>query len=284
MTAREAIDRAMRRLAATGIPEPRAEARRLLSLAMGVAAEGIVAALDRSLGSDVLARFDSIVARRGTHEPFAYIAGEREFWSLPFRVTPATLIPRPDTETVVEAALDHVRMRANPRPRILDLGTGSGCILLALLSELPGAVGIGVDASEAALGVAADNARVLGLSARAAFRLGDWSAGIPGPFELIVSNPPYIPDGDISSLAADVARFEPASALAGGRDGLDAYRAIAGMAPPLLAGDAALILEVGLGQAEAVAALLAGAGLDIAGTRADLAGIPRCVVATRPGN
>ena len=284
MTAREAIDRAMRRLTAADIPEPRAEARRLLSLAMGVAAEGIVASSDRPLGSDVLARFESLVARRGTHEPFAYIAGEREFWSLPFRVTPATLIPRPDTETVVEAALEHVRACANPKPRILDLGTGSGCILLALLSELPGAAGVGVDASEAALGVATGNARALGLSARAAFRLGDWSAGMSGPFELIVSNPPYIPDGDMSSLAADIAQFEPLSALAGGSDGLDAYRAIAGMAPPLLAADAALILEVGLGQAEAVAALLRSAGLDIAGTRADLAGIPRCVVATRPGN
>jgi release factor glutamine methyltransferase len=284
MTAREAIDRAMRSLALAGIPEPRAEARRLLSLAMGVAVEGIVAASDRSLESDVLARFDSLVARREAHEPFAYIAGAREFWSLPFRVTPATLIPRPDTETVVEAALEHVRARANPKPRILDLGTGSGCILLALLSELPGAEGVGVDRSEAALGVAADNARRLGLSARAAFRLGDWSAGMSGRFDLIVSNPPYIPDGDVSSLAADVAQFEPISALAGGSDGLDAYRAIACMVPPLLTADAALILEVGLGQAEAVAALLRSAGLDIAGTRADLAGIPRCVVATRPGN
>jgi release factor glutamine methyltransferase len=166
--------------------------------------------------------------------------------------------------------------------RILDLGTGSGCILLALLSELPRATGIGIDVSQAALEVATANARALGLADRAAFRRGPWADGIAGPFDLIVSNPPYIPEGEISALDADVARFEPHAALAGGCDGLDAYRAIAAAAPPLLAPGAALLLEVGFGQAEDVSALLRGAGLDICAVRADLAGIPRCVVATRP--
>ena len=281
-TMRDAIERAARRLADAGIPDARAEARRLIALATGLGIEGVVASADNPLAAEALARFDALVARRSDHEPFAYIAGEREFWSLPFRVTPATLIPRPDTEAVVEAALAHLRERGNPTPRILDLGTGSGCILLALLSELPGATGVGVDASEEALAVAAHNACALGLAERVTFRLGNWTEGISGRFDLIVSNPPYIPEADIASLDADVARFEPLSALSGGSDGLDAYRAIAVAAPPLLEPGAALALELGFGQADAVAALLRSAGLDIAGAHADLAGIPRCVVATRP--
>jgi release factor glutamine methyltransferase len=282
MTAREAVHRAARRLADAGVPEAQAEARRLFALGAGIEAGGVRAVADTPLAAEALARFNALVARRADHEPFAYIAGEREFWSLPFRVTPATLIPRPDTETVVEAALAHVRARSGNVLRILDLGTGSGCILLALVSELPRANGIGVDMSEAALEVAAVNARALGLADRAAFRRGNWTDGIAGPFDLIVSNPPYIPEGDIAALDADVARFEPHAALAGGRDGLDAYRAIAAAAPPLLAPGGALLLEVGFGQAEDVSTLLRGAGLDIHAVRADLAGIPRCVVATRP--
>jgi release factor glutamine methyltransferase len=281
-TVREAIHRAARRLADADIPEPRTEARRLLALATGGNTNGLRALADTPLAAEALARFEALVGRRAEHEPFAYIAGEREFWSLPFRVTPATLIPRPDTETVVEAALAHVRARGNDTPRILDLGTGSGCILLALLSELPRATGIGVDASAAALDVATANARALGLGERAALHRGDWTEGVAGPFDLIVSNPPYIAEADIAILDADVARFEPHAALSGGRDGLDAYRAIAAAVPPLLAPAAALVLEVGFGQAEPVSALLRGTGLDIDGVRADLAGIPRCVVATRP--
>jgi release factor glutamine methyltransferase len=279
---REAIHRAVRRLADAGIPEARAEARRLFALAADIPAEGLIAIANEPLAAEAGARFETFVARRVQHEPFAYIAGVREFWSLSFQVTPATLVPRPDTETVVEAALAHLSGRGNGKPGILDLGTGSGCILIALLSELPGAVGIGVDASEDALAVAECNARAHGLAGRATFRLGDWTAGLVGPFDLIVSNPPYIPESDIPSLDADVARFEPRMALAGGSDGLDAYRAIAAAALQLLAPGAALALEVGFGQAEAVAELLRGSGLDIAGTHADLAGIPRCVVATRP--
>lgn len=281
-TVREAIHQAAHRLAGAGIPEARAEARRLLALAADVSAEGLIATADEPLAAEAQARFENFVRRREQHEPFAYIAGAREFWSLPFRITPATLIPRPDTETVVEAALAHIRGRHNDNPRILDLGTGSGCILLALLSELPGAIGTGTDASEAALAVAKHNARALGLAQRVTFHLGNWTEGLAGPFDLIVSNPPYIPEGDIASLDIDVAQFEPRMALAGGSDGLDAYRAIAAAVSSLLAPGAALALEVGLGQADAVAALLRRAGLDIAGTHADLAGIPRCVVATRP--
>ena len=279
---REAIRLAARRLADAGIPEARAEARRLLGLAAGISAEEQLMAAGELLQASAHTQFETFVSRRAQHEPFAYIAGEREFWSLPFRVTPATLIPRPDTETVVEAALAHIRIRRKDQPRILDLGTGSGCILLAILSELPGANGTGVDASADALAVAEHNARALGLGDRAAFHLGNWTEGLAGPFDLIVSNPPYIADGDIASLDADVARYEPRAALAGGDDGLDAYRAITAAAPALLAPGAGLALEVGFGQADAVAGLLRRAGLDIAGIHADLAGVPRCVVATRP--
>lgn len=279
---REATRLAAHRLADAGVLEARAEARRLLRLAAGISAEEQLMAAGELLEAAVQMQFEAFVSRRAQHEPFAYIAGEREFWSLPFRVTPATLIPRPDTETVVEAALAHIRMRRNHQPRILDLGTGSGCILLAILSELPGAYGIGVDASADALTIAEHNARALGLGDRATFHLGNWAEGFAGPFDLIVSNPPYIADGDIDSLDADVARYEPRSALAGGGDGLDAYRAITAAAPALLAPGAGLALEAGFGQADAVAGLLRRAGLDIVGIHADLAGVPRCVVATRP--
>lgn len=283
-TVRKAIDRTAQRLRVAGISDPHAEARRLVGSALGLAAEELIAESGRKLIVDEERKVDSFAARRAAHEPFAYIVGMREFWSLPFCVNPATLIPRPDTETVVEAALKLMRERHCPSPRILDLGTGSGCLLLALLSELPQASGIGVDVSAAALSVAEDNARALGLDARACFQLGRWSEGIAGPFDLIVSNPPYIPDGDIATLESDVRDFEPHLALKGGLDGLDAYRAIAAAVPSLLAANGTLALEVGAGQAEAVAALLRGAGLDIAAIRSDLAGIPRCVVATRPRN
>jgi release factor glutamine methyltransferase len=284
MTVGEAIDRMARRLQAASIPEPRAEARRLVALALGVPAEELPAASGRDLSADETQTVDSFASRRAAHEPFAYIAGAREFWSLPFRVSPATLIPRPDTETVVEAALEWLRAVKRSTPRILDLGTGTGCILLALLFELPAATGIGIDASEAALAVAEDNAQALGLAARASFQGGRWTEGIDGPFDLIVSNPPYIPDGTIATLQSDVRDYEPHLALKGGIDGLDAYRAIVASAPALLAPNGALALEVGAGQADAVAALLRAAGLDIAAIRSDLSAIPRCVVATRPGN
>lgn len=280
-TIRDAIEKGARRLADAHVPEPRAEARRLLAVASGIGIQGVLGGAV-PIAAEALARFDALIARRADHEPFAYISGEREFWSLPFRVTPATLIPRPDTETVVEAALAFLRMRGNPSARILDLGTGSGCILLALLSEVPGATGMGVDASAAALEVARHNAETLGLTGRATFRQSNWTENVSGVFDLIVSNPPYISDRDIPSLDRDIAQYEPITALSGGADGLDAYRAIAAAARPFLAPGGGIALEVGFGQADAVVELLRCGGLDLASTHADLAGIPRCVVATRP--
>jgi release factor glutamine methyltransferase len=280
----EAIGRSARRLADAGVDEPRAEARRLAALATGKAPEELLSARDDVLPEEADRRLEEIVARRAAHEPFAYIAGEREFWSLPFRVTPATLVPRPDTETVVEVALGYVREKRMTSPRILDLGTGTGCIALALLSELRDASALATDVSDDALGVAETNARALGLADRIAFRRVAWTDGIDENFDLIVSNPPYIRDGDAVSLAPDVVDYEPRTALFAGADGLDAYRSIAAGAPSHLKRNGALVLEVGAGQSDDVSRLLRGAGLDIKGVRSDLSGISRCVIATWPGN
>jgi release factor glutamine methyltransferase len=280
----EAIERAARRLAETSIPEPRAEARRLVALATERSPESLLVARDEALPEEAERRLADVVARRAAHEPFAYIAGEREFWSLAFRVAPSTLIPRPDTETVVQAALDHIRAARVTSPRILDIGTGTGCIALALLSELPGATALATDISDAALRVAETNARSLGLADRVTFRRGVWTDGISETFDVIVSNPPYIREADAASLDADVVDYEPHVALFGGVDGLDAYRAIAADAPRLLKRAGALVLEVGAGQSDDVARLLQSGRLDIVGVRADLSGTPRCVIATWPGN
>jgi release factor glutamine methyltransferase len=283
-TVRSAIDDAAKRLAVANISDARAEARRLVALGIQCATEDILATPDLELSATAEERVESVVSRRVSHEPFAYISGEREFWSLPFRVSRATLIPRPDTETVVETALDYLHSRRISSPRILDLGCGSGCILLALLSELPEATGIGVDIGADACRVAEGNAATLGLAGRALFRVGNWVDGIRDSFDLIVSNPPYIPDGDIPKLEPDVALFEPRAALSGGPDGLNAYRALVKVAPPHLTENGALVFEVGADQSNAVADLLRGAGLDIVSVRADLGGIPRCVMATWPEN
>ncbi len=202
----------------------------------------------------------------------------REFWSLPFRVTPATLDPRPDSEAVVAAALAAVGDRQRAR-RILDLGTGTGCLLLALLSELPGARGLGVDIAPAALTVARANAAALGLKPRARFRRGVWADGLGGRYDVIVSNPPYIPSGALAALPAEVG-FDPVAALDGGADGLAAYRAIGAALPRLLTRDGVAVLEIGADQAPPVSAILAGHGLEIAKIVRDLADRPRAVVAT----
>jgi len=210
----------------------------------------------------------------------ALITGHREFWSLDFLVSPATLIPRPDSETVVEAGLAAFAGRPPPQ-RILDLGTGTGCLLLALLAEFPSAFGVGLDLSPAAAALAATNARRLGLIDRAAFAAGDWTNPLAGCFDLIISNPPYIPSRDIVTLAPEVAVHEPRQALDGGPDGYDAHRAILAILSDHLPADGAAVLELGQGQATFIAQLAHQAGWQ-ACFRPDLAGIPRAVVLTRP--
>jgi release factor glutamine methyltransferase len=252
------------------------EARTLLLAAAGRPEASVHALPDAALAGEAESLFRAFVRRRAAHEPVAYILGGKEFWSLAFAVTPDVLIPRPDSETAVMAALE-LCPETERALRILDLGTGSGCLLLALLSERPRAQGLGVDLSAGAIAVAAGNAHRLGLSGRARFLVSDWFSAVEGRYDVIVCNPPYIGEGELSSLAPDVARFEPRIALTPGPDGLAAYaRIIPALADHLLPGGLA-VFETGAGQAAAVAGLMRKAGLSALEIRADLAGIARAV-------
>jgi release factor glutamine methyltransferase len=270
-------------LRAAGIEDARAEARRLLAHAIPATPEALLRDRHEPVPTEAEARFRAALARRAAREPLAYITGRAGFWTLDLEVSPATLIPRPDTETLIEAALAARPDRAGVR-RILDLGTGTGALLLAALSEYPAAFGVGVDRSAAAAALAARNAARNGLASRATFLAGDWAAALSGRFDLILANPPYVTAAELPGLMPEVSRFEPASALAAGADGLNAYRAILPALPALLAADGLAVLEVGRGQAEAVESLAAAAGLAPAGRRADLAGVVRAVLIRRPGN
>jgi release factor glutamine methyltransferase len=256
------------------------DARLLIGHALGLDLTGLITAAQRQLTTDESSRLEEFTTRRLAGEPIARILGEKEFWGLSLRLSPATLVPRPDTETVVELALELLRAGGDlTRPlRIADLGTGTGAILLALLSELPAAEGFGTDISEAALQTAAANAARAGLSARTTFIACDYARGLPGSFDLIVSNPPYIRSDDIACLAAEVRNHDPLAALDGGADGLDAYRALIPQAARLLAPGAALVVEAGAGQSGPIQDLMTAAGLTPATPpKADLAGIPRAV-------
>jgi release factor glutamine methyltransferase len=269
---RAALDWAARALRDMGIEDARREARLLLEHCAGPAAGD-----GQPLPPDKIAELQTFIERRRHREPVSQILGQWEFWSLPFYVNSATLTPRPDTETLVQAALDLLPDRRAPL-RLLDLGTGSGCLLLALLHELPAARGLGIDRSPEALAVAERNASALGLADRAQFALGDWAEGLSGSFDLIVSNPPYIPQDEIPGLMPEVSRHEPLMALDGGSDGLDCYRQMAPQIAARLAPGGWALLEVGLGQADSAAAILTAAGLEPVGARADLGGRKRCVI------
>jgi release factor glutamine methyltransferase len=263
--------------------ELRRDVRLLLGHALGMGTEAVFSHPERTLSDDEARRFRALVKRRSAREPVSRIVGMREFWSLPLRLGQGVFDPRPESETVVEAVLDRLIARQAP-PRLLDLGTGSGALLLALLSEQGDAQGIGVDASEAAVGVARANAARLKLAARAQFIVGDWGDGLIGPFDVIVSNPPYIARAAIPDLAPEVARFDPFEALCGGADGLDAYRALAPRIARLLAPNGFAAIEIGAGQAAAVVAIFRQHGLARGGERRDLGGIPRCLTFTRIDN
>jgi release factor glutamine methyltransferase len=270
------------KLRAAGIESPELDARILVGCALGLDHAALAAAGSRRLDAHDEAAIAAWAQRRLSHEPIARILGRKEFWSLSLRIDSTTLVPRPETETVVEAALaaidaDGARSRAL---RIADLGTGCGALLLALLSELPYALGVGSDASVGALRVAQDNARSL-RSARSAFVACDMASAMHGPFDLIVSNPPYIASSDISALAPEVRDFDPRLALDGGTDGLDFYRQIAVSAPALLAPGGALVVELGSMQAAPVAALFESAGLAPTPPRHDLNGMPRALLARK---
>jgi release factor glutamine methyltransferase len=255
-----------------------------LAHATGLSIEQLIARGNKMAPATVAAALRELTARRIQREPMAYILGEREFWGLPFKVSPAVLVPRPDSETVIEAALALLADRNRPW-RILDLGLGSGCLLLTLLREFPTARGVGLEVSEAALAVARSNAAALEVGARAELLLGDWRepgwrARVGGPFDLLVSNPPYIEAGAIAGLMPEVGRFEPKLALDGGPDGLAAYRAIAAEAPRLIAPGGRLLLEAGEGQAPEIHKIFQSTGFVAKAPWKDLGGIDRVVSLT----
>lgn len=285
--ARRALTQAFR---AAGLDTPDVDARVLTGHALGLDHAGLAAEGPRRLTETERATIAGLAARRLAREPVARIVGQWEFWGLPLVLGPATLVPRPDTETVVEAALAAID-RDGPRTRSLrvaDLGTGTGALLLALLSELPEAFGVGTDISVDALKTAHANARALGFAGRTAFVVCDFGRALAS-CDLVVSNPPYIASAEIAGLEPEVRRYDPPAALDGGADGLDAYRAIAADATRLLAPGGHLVVELGSGQGPAVAGLLTAAGLVVTEPpRPDLGGIPRALRAGRrfrsPGN
>lgn len=270
------------RLAAAGIENGRLEARLLVGDATGLPVETMIAEPEAAVDDPgVVARVERLTKRRLTREPMSQILGRREFWSLSFKVTPDVLTPRPDSETLVEAVLSIVPDRS-ARLSLLDLGVGSGCLLLSLLHALPNARGLGVDRSERALAVARENAEALGLAGRAEMRAGNWGAELTDQYDIVVSNPPYIPSDDIEGLAPEVSEHEPWLALNGGADGLDAYRTLAGELPYLVREGGWTALEVGQGQAPVVARLVRASGFRIERVAADLGGIERVILARRP--
>lgn len=269
------------RFSAAGIDSPDLDAALLIAHALGLTTADVRLRGADPVAPEALPRIEAYAAQRLAGVPVARLVGEKEFWSLSFALSPETLVPRPDTETVVEAALATIADRAAPL-RILDLGTGSGAILAALLVELPSAAGIGVDQSEGAVRTARDNLARAGLQGRGTVIVGDWASALGGGFDLVVSNPPYIPSIDIVGLAIEVRENDPLAALDGGADGLSSYRIIVAEAPRLLKAGGHLVLELGIGQEAEVAALAGAAGLAITGpARRDLGGIPRALVARR---
>ncbi|MEL6766267.1 MAG: peptide chain release factor N(5)-glutamine methyltransferase [Pseudomonadota bacterium] len=278
-----ALREAGERLATAGIAAPQREARLLLRWAIGLDAAALASADDLPLSEPEAARFAAALSARAARQPMAQIVGERLFWGRTFRVTPAVLDPRPETEGLISAALE------GPAPRrVADLGTGSGCLLVTLLAEWPGAVGVGTDISAEALSVALENAERHGVAERATLMQTSWLADVEGRFDLILSNPPYIAASEVASLAPEVRDHEPRGALVPdpdpAADGLGAYRAIAAIAPGSLEPGGRLILEIGHAQGPAVSALLRAAGFENVETRPDLDGRDRVVTARRaPG-
>jgi release factor glutamine methyltransferase len=272
----EAVRVAVATLRAAGCDEAEADARLLAAEAFGLTPAQLIGGGSDEASSEERKRLEGFTARRAAGEPTARILGRREFWGLTFQLSPETLVPRPDSETLVETALREM----DPRDRrflALDLGTGSGCLLLAILSERPYAIGLGVDLSPAAARTARDNAEALGLGSRAFFAAGSWGEAVGRRFDLVVSNPPYIPRGDIAALDREVRAHDPALALDGGLDGLRAYRTIASGLRALLKPDGVAVIELGVGQTADVSALFRAAGFVAVGATPDLAGVPRAL-------
>ncbi|MGY6632493.1 MAG: peptide chain release factor N(5)-glutamine methyltransferase [Alkalilacustris sp.] len=274
-TVAAALRAAVARLRTAGIPDAAGDARRLVAHALEMTAARLAVAGGDPVPAGAAARLEAALAARCARQPVAQITGRRAFWRQEFEVTPDVLDPRPETELLVAVALEGRFVR------VIDLGTGSGCILLSLLAERPEARGLGIDRCSRALAVARRNAARLGLEDRATLRAGDWWAGVTGTFDLIVSNPPYLAAAELADLAPEVRDWEPQAALSPGGDGLDAYRAIAAGAADRLAPGGRLAVEIGPTQAAPVAALLRAQGLGSADLRRDLDGRPRVLVVAR---
>jgi release factor glutamine methyltransferase len=265
-------------LSAAGVADPRRQARRLVSGALAIPQPDLFGHPDHALGEQQISRVRALLRRMVAGEPLSRIFERREFWGLEFSLSADTLDPRPETETVIEAVLRREPDRSSPR-RLLDLGTGTGCLLLALLGEFPAAQGVGIDIAEGAVRTAARNAVKLSLADRARFVVGDWATALSGTFDAILANPPYIPSGALALLPREVACHDPWQALDGGEDGLRSHRAIAEAAPRLLSPGGILATEIGAGQADAVAAIMRDNSLVVDGIEKDLAGTARCVIA-----
>ncbi|MGD9905651.1 MAG: peptide chain release factor N(5)-glutamine methyltransferase [Vicinamibacterales bacterium] len=281
MRVRDLAAAAERAFVAAGIPvaEARLDAELLLRHVLGWDRATWVVRRDETAPAELDDRSAPLVARRAGREPVAYIRGVQAFYGRDFAVGPGVLVPRPETELLVEEAL--AALTATPRPRVLDIGTGSGCLAVTVALERPDAEVSGTDVSASALDWARQNAARHGAEARTIWRLGADTAGLPGPFDLVVTNPPYVPERDRGTLQPEVAHHEPAAALFGGADGLAAIRAVVPAAHAVLRPGGTLVLEIGAGQAGEAGRIVGAAGFAAARTRADLQGIPRVVVATR---
>lgn len=275
---RSAVLEAGEILRQSDVSDAKRDAALLLANVLGEEVTYLYREPDRILTDKERKKFNSLISRRATREPLSHLTGHREFWSLDFLVNKDVLDPRPDSETLIEAVLSSQTQEYNPR-RVLDLGTGSGCLLLTVLSEIPSATGIGIDYSDAALAVARKNANRLGLEPRTEFHRGSWDIDLGEKFDLVISNPPYIPTCDMEGLQPEVRDFEPLLALDGGVDGLGSYRDILSNIRTLLRPNGQLVFEVGIDQAQDVGQMMQNSGLSSPKFHRDLAAIERCVSA-----
>lgn len=274
------VSSATDKLAASNIENPETDIRLLVQHALGISHAKFVSSLNRVLSDAEVKTLDVMIARRAQREPVSRIIGTRGFWKSEFKLSPQTLDPRPDSETLIEAALKYADV---PPATILDLGTGTGCLLLSLLQEYPNATGLGIDISKEAALIARENAAALKLDNRASFLAIDWNDWeAAAPFDLVISNPPYIAPDEIAGLEPEVTKYDPMTALVGGDDGLECYRSIAALLPRALKKGGLVVLEIGHAQAEAVKSILALSDIAVIQTLTDLGGSDRAVVARMP--
>lgn len=278
-TIKTLLSTAKQRLREAGIETDVLDATILLQKALNISRETLIKEPEKSVPNEVVVQFREMLARRINHEPIAYIVGKKEFYGRDFEVTSATLIPRPDSEVLIDAILKHLPKEEKIPIRVIDLGTGSGCLLLTILAEIEGSSGVGVDISPEAILVAQKNAQKLGLAKRVEFRINDWRTDeIRDGFDVVISNPPYIKKNDISGLHPNVYYYEPHTALDGGLDGLECYRQLARVIAQILKPSGMVFLECGLGQHQDVVEIFNQQKFKLVSFEKDLAGINRCII------